>query len=81
MAHERSTEFTHKENPNQRQYDWAYYNSLMPHISGNVLDIGSGAGLFVREYAKRKEVESVVCLDKYTEETFYPTEKTTRTTT
>jgi len=78
-AHERSTEFTHKENPNQRQYDWAYYNSLMPHITGNVLDIGSGAGLFVREYAKRKEVESVVCLDKYTDETFYPTEKTTRT--
>lgn len=67
-AHERSTEITHKENPNQERYDWAYYNALMPYITGNVLDIGAGAGMFVKEYSKKDEVNTVTCLDKYTEE-------------
>lgn len=67
-AHERSTEITHKENPNQQRYDWAYYNALMPYITGNVLDIGAGAGMFVKEYSKKEEVNTVTCLDKYTEE-------------
>lgn len=67
-AHERSTEVTHKENPNQERYDWAYYNALMPYITGNVLDIGAGAGMFVKEYSKKEEVNTVTCLDKYTEE-------------
>lgn len=66
MAHERSTEFTHSENPNQKQYDWNYYRALMPHITGKVLDIGSGAGMFVKEYAK--QVAGVLCLDKFTEQ-------------
>lgn len=68
MAHERSTEFTHKENPNQKVYDWNYYNALSPFITGNVLDIGAGAGMFAKEYAKKEDVLKVVCLDKYTEE-------------
>ena len=67
-AHERSTEITHKENPNQERYDWAYYNALLPYIKGNVLDIGAGAGMFVKEYSKKDEVNTVTCLDKYTEE-------------
>lgn len=68
FAHERSTEITHKENPNQERYDWAYYNALMPYITGNVLDIGAGAGMFVKEYSKKEEVNAVFCLDKYTDE-------------
>jgi 2-polyprenyl-3-methyl-5-hydroxy-6-metoxy-1,4-benzoquinol methylase len=67
-AHERSTEITHKENPNQEKYDWAYYNALMPFITGYVLDIGAGAGMFAKEYAKKEEVEKVYCIDKYTEQ-------------
>lgn len=67
-AHERSTEVTHKENPNQEKYDWAYYKALIPYITGNVLDIGAGAGMFVKEYSKKEEVNTVTCLDKYTEQ-------------
>ena len=67
-AHERSTEITHKENPNQQRYDWAYYNALMPYITGNVLDIGAGAGMFVKEYSKKEEVSSISCVDKYIEQ-------------
>lgn len=65
MADERSTDNTHSCNPNQKLYDWSYYNALMPYITGKVLDIGSGAGLFVREYSNRPEVKSVLCIDKY----------------
>jgi 2-polyprenyl-3-methyl-5-hydroxy-6-metoxy-1,4-benzoquinol methylase len=68
LAHERSTDLTHNQNPNQKQYDWNYYKALMPNIKGNVLDIGAGAGMFVREYSKKDEVDKVTCLDKYTEE-------------
>ena len=67
-AHERSTEYTHTLNPNQKRYDWAYYNALMPYITGNVLDIGAGAGMFVKEYSKNQFVNTVTCLDKYTEQ-------------
>jgi len=67
-AHERSTEITHKENPNQERYDWAYYNALMPYIAGNVLDIGAGAGMFVKEYLKKDEVKQILCVDKYIEQ-------------
>lgn len=68
MAHERSTEITHRENPNQKQYDWNYYKALMPNISGDVLDIGAGAGMFAKEYAQKEQVNSVTCIDKYTDE-------------
>lgn len=68
MAHERSTIITHTENPDQKRYDWNYYNALSPHIYGNVLDIGSGAGMFVKEYVQKEEVVSVWCYDKFTEE-------------
>jgi len=67
-AHERSTLTTHKENPNQEKYDWEYYKQLLPIISGDVLDIGSGAGMFVEQYAKEDAVKSVTCLDKYLDE-------------
>lgn len=77
-AHERSTDFTHQSNADQMNYDWLYYNYLMPHISGNVLDIGAGYLQFVKEYAKKPEVTSVVCLDKFTEEA-HQVEKATRT--
>lgn len=68
MAHERSTDYTHSSNPDQKRYDWLYYEALFPFIRGNVLDIGSGVLQFVREYSKYDKVESVVCLDKFTEE-------------
>lgn len=68
MAHERSTEYTHHQNPNQKRYDWAYYNALLPQIKGKVLDIGAGAGMFAKEYAKKEEVTEIVCIDKYTDE-------------
>ena len=71
-AHERSTEYTHTLNPNQKRYDWAYYNALMPYITGYVLDIGAGAGMFAKEYSKKEEVTNVTCIDKYTDE--LPTE-------
>ena len=68
MAHERSTTYTHNINPDQRQYDWLYYNALLPHITGKVLDIGSGALMFVKEYAQKQDVTSIECLDKFLEE-------------
>lgn len=68
MAHERSTQDTHSQNPDQKRYDWNYYNALLPHISGSVLDIGSGAGMFVKEYIKKPEVTFVTCVDKFTEQ-------------
>lgn len=68
MAHERSTIITHTENPDQKRYDWNYYNALTPHIYGNVLDIGSGAGMFVKEYSLKDNVSSVSCFDKFTEQ-------------
>ena len=68
MAHERSTIITHTENPDQKRYDWNYYNALMPHIYGQVLDIGTGAGMFVKEYVTKPEVTIVQCLDKFTEQ-------------
>ncbi len=71
MAHERSTDITHTENPDQRQYDWLYYNALLPHITGSVLDIGSGALQFAREYAKKEAVDSVIGLDQLTDNTTY----------
>ena len=72
MAHERSTDITHTENPDQKNYDWLYYNALMPHITGNVLDIGSGALQFAREYSKNPDVRFVTGLDKFTDTTEYP---------
>lgn len=76
-AHERSTEKTHSQNPNQRRYDWNYYNRLIEHITGVVLDIGAGAGMFAKEYAKKPDVTSIICLDKYTDE-LPPIDKITR---
>lgn len=66
LSHERSTDITHSSNPDQKQYDWLYYEALFPHITGNVLDIGSGALQFVKEY--QKLTTSVTCLDKFTED-------------
>lgn len=68
MAHERSTIITHTENPDQKRYDWNYYNALMPHIYGFVLDVGSGAGMFVKEYSLKDNVNAVFCFDKFTEQ-------------
>lgn len=68
MAAERCTPEIHKLDPRMVKYDWAYYNALLPHITGHVLDIGCGAGMFAVEYAKKEEVTSVVGVDKYTDE-------------
>ena len=76
-AHERSTDFTHSSNPAQQDYDWLYYRYLMPHITGKVLDIGAGYLQFVKEYAKKDDVTSILCLDKFTEEA-HAVEKATR---
>lgn len=67
MAVERSTIETWQQNANQQQYDWEYYKVLLPHIIGDVLDIGSGALMFVKEYSKKDNVMSVTCLDKFQE--------------
>jgi len=68
MAAERSTIETHTQNPNQQKYDWEYYNVLLPHITGSVLDIGSGALMFVKEYIKKDDVTEVHCFDKFQEQ-------------
>lgn len=68
MADERSNETTYKLNPDFRNYDLAYYNALMPYIKGEVLDVGCGAGMFIREYSKKDEVISVIGIDKYIDE-------------
>ena len=73
MAHERSTEYTHHQNPNQKRYDWAYYNALLPQIKGKVLDIGAGAGMFAKEYAKKEEVTEIVAEDQQFRLTDEPT--------
>lgn len=68
MSKERCTEQVHKEDPRMKTYDFAYYNELSPYISGEVLDIGCGAGMFIKEYAKKDEVVSVLGIDKYIDE-------------
>jgi len=68
MAKERCTEEVHRLDPNMRKYDWTYYNELLPYVKGEVLDIGCGAGMFAKEYAKKPEVTSVLGIDKYVEE-------------
>lgn len=68
MADERSTRETHARDKHCERYDWEYYKQLLPLISGDVLDIGSGAGMFVEQYAKKEEVKSITCLDKYLDE-------------
>lgn len=68
MAKERCNEELHKQDPKMKKYDWAYYEQLMPYIKGEVLDIGCGAGMFTKEYAKKDEVVSVFAIDKYIDE-------------
>jgi len=70
---ERSTEQTHAENPDQFLYDDSYYKVLKPHITGKVLDVGAGALMFVKEYLFNPEVESVLAIDKYTDDFESPT--------
>lgn len=67
-AAERCNDAVYKADPGMIHYDWAYYNQLLPIITGDVLDLGSGAGTFIREYVKKYEVKSVVAVDKYIEE-------------
>lgn len=66
-AHERSTQVTHDENPDQLAYDESYYNKLLPLIHGNVLDIGAGALMFTSRYLDKDTVTSVVAVDKFQE--------------
>jgi len=68
MAAERCNEQIHKNDPRMYFYDWEYYKQLLPLISGDVLDIGAGAGMFIKEYIKKDEVTSVLAVDKYTDE-------------
>lgn len=65
MTVERSTQDTWNEHPGQKSYDEFYYRKLIEHIKGDVLDIGSGAGMFIQEYAKGSAVKSVVAVDKF----------------
>ena len=65
---ERSTEQTHAENPDQFLYDDSYYKVLRQHIVGDVLDIGAGALMFVKNYLNNPGVKSVIAIDKFTEE-------------
>jgi 2-polyprenyl-3-methyl-5-hydroxy-6-metoxy-1,4-benzoquinol methylase len=68
MAAERCNDQVYKENPDMIKYDRAYQDQLMPYIQGDVLDVGCGAGTFVREYIKKDEVKSVLAIDKYIDE-------------
>lgn len=68
MADERSTIHTHTANPDQLRYDESYYIPLMTHITGNVLDIGAGALMFVKRYIDKPEVLSVTAVDKFQED-------------
>lgn len=70
MADERSTHQTHAKDPNQLAYDESYYKVLSPHITGDVLDIGAGALMFVRRYIDKDEVSLVVTADKYQDKDF-----------
>lgn len=72
MADERSTITTHTANPNQLKYDWAYYDVLLPSITGRVLDIGCGVGMFAGVYGKKEEVTEIIGLDKFEDETDKP---------
>lgn len=77
--HERSTEITHAENPDQFLYDDSYYKVLRNHIVGDVLDIGAGALMFVKDYINNPGVKSVLAIDKFDEEA-YETDKLTKVT-
>lgn len=70
MADERSTHKTHSDNPDQLAYDESYYKELEPHITGQVLDIGAGALMFVRRYIDKEDIEMVITADKYQDEEF-----------
>lgn len=67
-AHERSTQITHTEDPDQLLYDESYYNYLKPKIKGNVLDIGAGALMFVKRYINNPNVKLVTAIDKFDED-------------
>lgn len=68
MAHERSTQITHTENPDQLKYDESYYKYLKSKIKGNVLDIGAGALMFVKRYINNHDVKLVTAIDKFDED-------------
>lgn len=68
MSDERSTHKTHTENPDQLLYDESYYKVLTPHITGDVLDIGAGALMFVKRYIDNPNVKSVTAIDKFEED-------------
>lgn len=63
MATERSSIQSHQDHPDQMRYDYSYYELLKPYIKGDVLDIGSGEGLFVDFY--KDNTTSVKMLDKF----------------
>jgi SAM-dependent methyltransferase len=67
MAHERSTQVTHDENPDQLAYDKAYWDYLLPHVTGDVLDIGAGGLMFTAQYLNKEDVTSVIAVDKFQE--------------
>jgi len=68
MAEERSNDRVWQQNPRMITYDWEYYKHLLPMITGKVLDVGCGAGMFIKEYSKKDEVTSVLGVDKFSGE-------------
>lgn len=68
MAAERSTKQTHQDNIDQLIYDESYYHALRDSIMGNVLDIGSGALMYVKRYINNPSVKKVTAIDKYKED-------------
>jgi 2-polyprenyl-3-methyl-5-hydroxy-6-metoxy-1,4-benzoquinol methylase len=66
MACERSNDATHLRDPHCKKYDETYYSILKPWISGDVLDLGAGSGMFIRNY--KENATSVTAVDKYTDE-------------
>lgn len=60
MADERSTPRTWAENPNQEEYDRAYQRDLLP-LSGIVLDLGCGVGMFTKEI----KADKIYAIDKF----------------
>ncbi len=78
MATERSSFESHVQYPDQKRYDFLYYNYLLPHVHGNVLDIGCGVGIFTDMMAKKDEVKSVYAVDRFpVNERIYEIEKIT----
>ena len=65
MATERSTQETWSNHPDQKAYDLAYYNLIIPMVSGTVIDVGCGKCMLSKAIAEKPQTKSVHAIDRF----------------